>query len=112
MPAATSLKALPYGKPAMPTLKEDQLDSVLSRYRGKDPELYKELKGKVKEVGEARVTRARRAVVGRRDEELVTAAGELTSFGRRVSETIVRPNCASGVGHSRQPCNDRVPWAG
>lgn len=85
----------------MPTLEPKQLDKSVKQYAQRDPELYQELQQKMTTPVEM-VTEAAPGMAAMADSfatageppeaPLTTEVGEVTAHGRRMAETIVRPN--------------------
>lgn len=76
----------------MSTLTSQHFDESLQKYQGRDPELFRELKEKISRRPEELATDARRHIALAVEMPLVSDAGTATVHGRRVAETIVRPN--------------------
>jgi Trypsin-like peptidase domain len=76
----------------MPTLRQEHFTDTAKQYEQRDPELYRELQEKIWPTEEEHLTRAALAVAIAPEQPLVSEAGIPTTEGRRVAETIVRPN--------------------
>jgi len=75
----------------MSPLTQAHFDETLERYARLDPELYRELRGKLSQPSEEAVAGAA-LMINASDELLVSEVGEATGLGRSVVETVVRPN--------------------
>lgn len=75
----------------MSPLAPEHFGDALERYARRDPELYRELREKLSRPLEG-VTAATAEMMSLTEASLVSERGEATADGRRVAETIVRPN--------------------